>query len=244
MKHITWFTLTVMMLPGLHSRAQPSSSDDPIRLVLPPSIDSRSCQLQYFLVGSFGGYGGFARPKPNASEFEIETLHEGAAAESLKAALYCPGYQLQTMTFDSLPDAAGRNFQLNPKPLGTVQFLGVVRGLISQNSQVFYVDVDYTPSWVCEFFRLADCLLGGWRVASVNLDPNGRFSATLPDFARDAVISVYKNPGEFAFRIRDQKTGNRLFELKPAGNRSPVGSVPVANDYPGVQAFDAELATP
>jgi hypothetical protein len=85
MKHITWFTLAVMMLPGPHSRAQLFSSDDPIRLVLPPSINSRSCQLQYFLVGSFGGYGGFARPKPNASEFEIETLHEGTAAESLKA---------------------------------------------------------------------------------------------------------------------------------------------------------------
>jgi hypothetical protein len=242
MKHITWFTLTVMMLPGPHSRAQLFSSDDPIRLVLPPSIDSRSCQLQYFLVGSFGGYGGFARPKPNASEFEIEPLHEGEAAKSLKAALYCPGYQLQTMTFDSLPDVAGRNLRLNPKPLGTVRLLGLVRGLVSPGAQMLYVDVDYTPSWVCEFFRLADCFLAGWRVASVNLDPNGRFSATLPDFARDAVISVYKNPGEFAFRIRDQKTGYRLFELKPAGNRSPVASVPVANDYPGVQAFDAELA--
>ena len=242
MKHIISFTLTVMILPGLHSRAQPSSSDDPIRVVLPPGIEPRSCQLQYFLVGSFGGYGGFARRKLNTSQFEIETLHQGAAVKSLKAALYCPGYQLQAITFDSLADAVDRNLQLNPNPLGTVRLLGVVRGLISQNTQGFYVDVDYTPSWVCEFFRLVDCLLGGWRLASVNLDANGRFSATLPDFARDAVIRGYKNPGEFAFRIRDQKTGNRLFELKPAGNQSPVGSVPVANGYPGVQAFDAELA--
>jgi hypothetical protein len=242
MKHIISFTLTVMMLPGLHSRAQPPSGHEPIRLVLPPGIEPGSCQLRYFLVGSFGGYGGFARPKLNASEFEIETLHEGAAVESLKAALYCSGYQLQTMTFDSLPDVAGRNLQLNPKPLGTVRLLGLVRGLVSPDAQMLYIDVDYTPSWVCEFFRLPDCLLFGWKVASVNLDANGRFSATLPDFARDAVISAYKNPGEFAFRIRDQKTGNPLFELKPAGNRSPLGRVPVANDYPGVQTFDAEVA--
>ena len=94
MKHVISCALTVMLLHGLHSRAQPPSGDEPIRVVLPPGIEPRSCQVQYFLVGSFGGYGGFARPKLNASEFEIETLHEGAAVESLKAALYCSGYQL------------------------------------------------------------------------------------------------------------------------------------------------------
>jgi hypothetical protein len=242
MKHIISFTLAIMMLSGLPFRAQPSSSEGPIRMVLPPGIEPRSCQLRYFLVGSFGGYGGFARPKLNASEFEIETLHEGAGVKSLKAALYCPGYQLQTITFDALPDVVDRNLQLNPNPLGTVRLLGEVRGLTSQNAQVFHVDVDYTPSWLCESFRLADCFLAGWTVASVNLDANGRFSVTLPDFARDTVIGGYKNPGEFTFHIRDQKTGNRLFELKPAGNQSPVRGVPVANGYPGVQAFDAELA--
>ena len=128
---------------------------------------------------------------------------------------------------------------LNPKPLRTARFLGQVRG-ISQSAQVLYVDVDYRPWWVCEFFGLPDCALGSWRIASVELDPDGKFSATLPDFSRDAVISSFKNPGEFALCIRDQKTGNRLFELKPARSGSSTGRVPVANSYPGVQMFDAE----
>jgi hypothetical protein len=131
---------------------------------------------------------------------------------------------------------------VDPKALGTIRFRGAVRQLISQNVQVLDVDVDYWPVWNCEFFHLADCAYGWWRVASAKLDTDGRFSTTLPDFARDARIRSFAQPGEFAFHIRDQKTGNPLFELKPAGNHSLAGRVPVATAYPGEQLFDAELA--
>jgi hypothetical protein len=69
---------------------------------------------------------------------------------------------------------------------------------------------------------------------------DGTFSATLPDFARDAVIRSFERRGELAFCIRDQKTGNPLFRLKPAGH-SLLGTVPLANGYPGQQMFDAEV---
>jgi hypothetical protein len=242
LKRIIYLTCAVTLLPSPQSWAQHSSGDDPIRVVLPRSVEIRSCQLQYFLVGPFGGYGGFARPKLDASGFEIETVHGGEAVERLQVILFCSGYQIETMAFDSLPDLDGRTVQVHPKPLGTVRFRGLVRGLTLQQVQVLYVDVDYTPWWICEFFRLPDCLLGAWRVASVELDTNGRFSAILPNFARDAVVRSFKHPGEFAFRIRDQKTGNPLFELRAAGSNSRIpGRVPVADSYPGDQMFDAEL---
>jgi hypothetical protein len=241
MKRIICLTLAVTLLPSPQSSAQHGSDDDPIRVVLPRGVETKSCQLQYSLVGPFGGYSGFARPKLDAREFEIETVHEGEAVERLQVILYCSGYQIETLAFDSLSDLEGRTVQVRLKPLRTVRFRGVVRGLISQNVQKLHVDVDYMPSWICEFFRWPDCGLGAWRVASVELDSDGRFSAILPNFAQDAVIKSFKHPGEFAFRIRDQKTGNPLFELKAAGNKSPFGRVPVADGYRGEQMFDAEL---
>jgi len=51
-------------------------------------VETGSCHLRYFLVGPFGGYGGFARPRLDASEFEIETVHEGEAVERLQVILY------------------------------------------------------------------------------------------------------------------------------------------------------------
>jgi hypothetical protein len=169
MKRIIYLTFAVAMLPGPHSWAQHSSGDDQIRVVLPRRVETKSCRLQYFLVGPFGGYSGFARPKLDGSEFEIETVHEGEAVERLQVILFCSGYQIETMAFNSLPDLDGRTLQVHPKPLGTVHFRGVVRGLTLQQVQPLYVDVDYTPWWICEFFRLPDCgsargrsLLSSW----------------------------------------------------------------------------------
>jgi len=242
MNRIIGLTCAVTMSLGPHSWARHSTADDSIRMVLPPSVDSGTCHLQYFLVGPFGGYGGFARPKVDASEFEIETVREGEDAQRLKIVLFCPGYQIVTIAFKSLPDLASRTVHVHPKPLGTIRFRGAVRGLTLQQVQVLHVDVDYTPWWICEFFNLPDCGLGAWKVASVELDTDGRFSATLPDFAGDATVRSFKNPGELAFRIRDQKTGNPLFDLKPTGSPSSSwGRIPVAASYPGVQTFDAEL---
>jgi hypothetical protein len=232
--------LAVLALAAGPAQVDPPT-DTPIRLILPPGVDARSCQLHYFLGGPFGGYGGFVQPPLHASEFEIETIHEGAAVETLSAYLYCSGFQLETIAFDSLPDLNRRNVHLDPKALGTVRFRGAVRGLISQNVEVLYVDVDYSPVWNCEFFHLPDCAYGSWRIASARLDTDGRFSTSLPDFARDARIRSFTDPGEFTFHIRDQETGNPLFELKPAGGHSRLGNVPVAHAYPGEQIFDAEL---
>jgi hypothetical protein len=242
MKRIIWFALAVTMLPSADSLAQHSSGDAPIRVVLPHGVDVGSCHLRYILVGAFGGYGGFARPKLNTSEFEIETVHEGVAVERLQVVLYCSGYQIETMAFDALLDLPGRTIQVHPRPLGTVRFRGEVRGLTLQQVQVLYVDVDYTAGWICELFRLPDCGLSAWTVASVELDALGRFAVSLPNFARDATIQSFKHPGEFAFRIRDHKTGNPLFELKAAESNSLIpGGVPVADSYPGEKVFDAEF---
>jgi hypothetical protein len=240
MKRITYLTFAATMLCSSMSGVQHSRGNDPIRVVLPRTVDTRNCQLHYFLVGPFGGYGGSVWPGLDASELVIATVHEGEAAERLTAVLYCSGYQIETIAFDSLHHLEGGNIHLDPKPLGTVRFRGVVRGLISQNVTVLHVDADYTPSWMCELFHLLDCGLSGWTVESAKVDTDGTFSATLPDFARDPVIRSFKDPGTFAFRIRDQKTGNPLFELKQAASNSPLSRVPVANDYPGEHVFDAE----
>jgi hypothetical protein len=76
-------------------------------------------------------------------------------------------------------------------------------------------------------------------VASAELDGDGRFAIALPDFARDPVIGSFKDPGRFAFRLRDPQIRNWLFDLKPAPGQSPMGGIAVASRYPGEQVFDA-----
>jgi hypothetical protein len=47
--------------------------------------------------------------------------------------------------------------------------------------------------------------------------------------------------GELAFNIRDQRTGNVLFVLKPAASGLPLNRLPVRSSYPQEQMFDLEL---
>ena len=132
MKRTIYLTLAVTMLPAPQSWAQHPPDRAPIRVVLPRTVEIMSCRLEYFLVGSFGGYGSVARPNLEASAFEIETVHEGRTVARLQFVLACSGYQIETMAFDSLPDVDGRTVHMHPKPLGTVRFRGLVRGLTLQ----------------------------------------------------------------------------------------------------------------
>jgi len=241
MKQLVSVSLALLMFSAPMSRAQRRSADGPVIVTLPQGFDTRSCQFKYFLVGSFGGYGGFVQPKLQVSEYEIETVHEGIAVEKLNAFLYCSGYQTEMIAFDSLRDVAPWKAQVQPRPLGTVRLSAVVRGLVAQNGPLLNVDVSYVPSWSCEFFGLVDCLLSGWTIATAPLGPGNRFSVALPDFARDAVVSSFKNRGEFVFSILESKTGNILYELNPTGNTPLPGRLSVASAYPSELTFEAKL---
>jgi hypothetical protein len=73
---------------------------------------------------------------------------------------------------------------------------------------------------------------------TVPLADDGSFSADLPDFARDGVISSFKHLGELSFGIRDRGTGNVSFVLNPRDPVSAMGRLPVRVNYPGVHSFD------
>jgi hypothetical protein len=233
--------LTIVLIP-VGSRAQQAVVEVPIRVVLPLNIGAGSCRFQYLLVGPFGGYGGSIRPIDGISDYEIETVHEGAAVESLKAFVACPGYQVETIVFNSLPPPDARTVVVPFEPLPTVPLAGLIRGWSTQEN-LGYVDVDYTPVWICQFFKLADCLLGSWKLARVPINSDGSFSANLPNFWGDPVIRLF-NPqtslGELTFRIRDQTTGNPMFTLNAAESAPPRGSFPVQARYPSEQMFDLD----
>ena len=155
----------------------------------------------------------------------------------MKVVLYCSGGRLYVSTYDSLPGLVGQTVRLNPKVNDTVPFVGMVRGLVSHVAQGLPVNVMYWPHWICEFFNLIDCFLGGWNVASIKLDRNARFSVKLPDFVGQPGLGSFKQRGEFDFRIGDQNTGGS-FQLRALRNASPIGWVHAADRYPGTQLFD------
>jgi hypothetical protein len=225
------------------SLAQPDLHETPIQVVLPRSIDASSCKFQYFLIGEFGGYGRSDQLKSGTSGYEIETAHNGSTAESLRAFLACTGYQVEAIVVNSLPPSDARRLVLALEPLPTVRFAGVIRGWTTPEIERRFVDVEYVPWWTCRFFNLADCGVGQWTLATVPIENDGTFAVNLPDLWRDPVIASFRTKNQVAelmFRIRDQRTGNPIFTLKPAGSAQPGGGLQVQPVYSTEQAFELE----
>jgi hypothetical protein len=222
--------------------AEQAAAEEPIRVILPRNIDIEACRFEYFVGGSFGGYGSPARPKRDLPGYEIEMLHGGAAVMTVTAFLACSGYQVLPIVFDSPPDIEHRTLRVALKPLPMLHFAGVVRGWAASETPR-YVEIGYRPYWTCRFFRLPDCVLGHWILASVMIEQDGTFAADLPDFLRDEIIGRFSMSiglGELAFNIRDPRTLNVLFELKPAGSGLPLNRLPVRSSYQQEQMFDLE----
>jgi hypothetical protein len=229
----------LLMLPPAGAQPARRSPDDAIRIVVPDNVNIARCHLEYELLWPYGGRAGWATTRPGANEYQIVMTPDTVErAKWLIGYLACPGYEIETITVLSVPELGDRRLQMHPRPLATINFDGVVRGWAATDA-LQYVDVMYWPYWTCEFFRRPDCGLGPWKIATVPLADDGSFSADLPDFARDAVISSFRDPGELWFVVHDRSgTGNVVFELKARPPVSVRGRLPVSASYPRVHLFD------
>jgi hypothetical protein len=206
---------------------------------LPQTVDTTNLSILYGLKGSFGGYYGFVPAKTGVREYEIDTSYQGQPAESLKVIIYGPGFRVETLDFPHLAAVSERDVELQLKPLATVAFYGRVLLPARLSSAKVRVDVGHSPFWTCEFFELADCLVSSFKIASVELAEDGRFTVALPDFAHDPMVSSFSRPGDFTFTVSGRRSGRLLFDLKPKGNSNGRGRIPVADDYPDEQIFIA-----
>ena len=223
--------LCILATPNVRAQRRPPRISPTFRIHLPEAVDTKGLVITYYLTGPFGGYGGFVRTKAGVHEYEIDTSYEGKPARSLKAVIYCPGYQMETLDYPSLAGLRERSAELRPKSLATVPFSGRVLLPARLRAAEVRVEVSFGASWECEFFGLMDCLYAPYRVASAEVAEGGRFSVMLPDFAHDPVVGSYRRPGEFIFTASAREGGQRLFWLKPEGSSGANGSIPVAARY-------------
>ena len=212
---------------------QLAEQSEPIRLIVEPARTDDRCELRYYLIGSFGGYGSFA-----AGNYEIPTVHQGAAVDRLKAYLQCPSYQVETVSFEALPPPGNREIRRQLKPLGTVPFYGRVRGLTQSQRDALSVDVGFYANWSCGFFELIDCLIAGHKITQAKIGSDGTFHAALPDYANDPTIASHGG-GAIHFQILESATMNRLFELRAIDADAPGGHMAIRSAYPTEQLFDA-----
>lgn len=239
MRHLV-IIIAILAFVGIYDvNGQDIDSPKPFVLHLSHDSDPSALWITYYMTGSFGGYGSFVRTYPKVWDYELETSHQGLSARNMKLIVNSSKYKAQIFDFLKLKDQ-DRTLDLKLEPRSTLRFTGKVVSKEWLTDKRLQMRVGYLATWKCDYFGLIDCMLGADPVISVSLDRNGRFEVELPDFANDPVIASFGDKGAFLFDIRDKKTGNIMYRLRPENGRKGLDEIPVASSYPAEQVFIAE----
>jgi len=183
--------------------------------LIPVDIPSETVQISYFLVGPFGGYGGYTEQRAGLHSYEISPLVEGKAATEIKMIVYAPGCEIQTFVLPLTENSRVKQ-EFECQRVATVKLSGqiVPTELVRENNAELVVN--YMAYWAHGFFGIADGFVTEFRLATVSPDTNGVFQVELPYFIADDEASPSRRRAGFWLMLRDSKTWNHIaFNLEP-----------------------------
>jgi hypothetical protein len=198
--------------PQTHSKAVDLPT---VSILLPANLPSETVQVSYFLIGPFGGYGGYVKPQVGFHSYEISALVEGKAATEIRMIVYALGCEIQEFVLPLAQDSRMKQ-EFECQRVATVELLGqIVPSELVRDSNAELV-VTYMAYWAHGFFGIKDGMVIEFRVATVAPNASGAFQVELPYFsAADAASPLQRRAG-FRLMLRDSKTGNHIaFTLEP-----------------------------
>jgi hypothetical protein len=138
------FSILVVMSAFLSPAAQapPKLDDFPsVSVLLPANIPSETVQISYFLIGPFGGYGGYTKQRLGLQSYEISALVEGKAASEIRMIVYASGCEIKTFVLPLAGDSRLTE-EFECQRAATVQLSGqiVATELVRQNDGELVVD--------------------------------------------------------------------------------------------------------
>lgn len=211
-----------------------------ITLFLPPAIASESVRMNYFMIGPFGGYGGYVVAEKGRASYDIAASVNGVPAETVKIIAYLPGCEIQKLEITMANRLESRT--LACKTLGTVLLQGrIVRGPVKELSGL-KVEISYQADWDHEFFGIADGFVTTIPVATVTPDESGQFQVALPDFFKQSGLGA----GSYQFLLRKKAGGNIVATLIPENMPRYFNGLAVGRSYAPFVVFSADtsLSTP
>jgi hypothetical protein len=202
--------LAMAVLQSLASQTQSGPEISPsVSISLPPNIPSETIQIAYYLVGPFGGYGGYVEQRAGVHSYEITTSVEGEAANEIRMIVYAPGCGIQTFVVPLADDSkVKQDFECQRVPSVMLSGQIVPNELVrDKNAELI---ITYMAFWAHEFFGIVDGAVTEFRLATVTPDANGMFQVDLPHFSVDATPSPSEPRASLCLMLRDAKSWNHI----------------------------------
>ena len=230
------FIIVAAVLPVKHSPVQ--ADDLPlVSITLPPNVPSHTVQISYFLVGPFGGYGGYAAQQFNVTSYQIPTTFDGKSATEIRAIVYASGCEIQEFVIPlTAQSPVSREF--------TCQRVEEVKlsGQIVPNELAKYGNaelvVTYMAEWAHSFFGIAEGPVTHFELAAVSPHADGHFDVNLPLVSHEPT----KSPSSLCLMLRDARTLNHIASnLEPDDTelRSEDRCLRIRTSYPAEMKFTA-----
>jgi Carboxypeptidase regulatory-like domain len=178
-----------------------------VSISLPPDVLSETVQISYFLVGPFGGYGGYVAQRTGVQSYEIPTMVEDKAATEIRMIVYASGCEIQQFVLP-LAEHSRVNKEFQCQRAETVRLSGkiVPTALVSDKNTEMVVT--YMAFWAHSFYGIADGRVTEFHLATVSPDANGMFQVELPYFSVNAEAPQQR--ASFRLMLRDSKTWNHI----------------------------------
>jgi hypothetical protein len=208
--------LAIAVAQSLPSQTPSSPEVAPsVSVSLPPNMPSETVQIIYFMVGPFGGYGGYTKQQVGLHSYEIAASVEGEAATEIRMIVYAQGCEIQTFVVPVADDSSvKRRFEC--QPVQSVVLSGqIVPNELVQDKNAELI-VTYMAFWGHQFFGITDGAVAEFRLATVSPDANGMFQVDLPLFSVDDLPPSSQSRASLRLMLRDSKTLNHIaFNLEP-----------------------------
>ena len=169
----------VALLAGttqIPARAEDSPS---VSISLPSSVPSKTVQISYFLVGPFGGEGGYTTDRTGVHSYEISTMVDFQAATEIRMIVYAPGCEIQQFVIP-LTEHSRVSQEFPCQPVETVKLSGhILPDALVRDTNAELV-VTYMGYWAHAFYGIADGLLLGFTSQPSLRTLTGCFKSTCP----------------------------------------------------------------
>lgn len=200
---------------------------------------AKAAQISTMLSGPFGGYGQLTTAVSGSSRIDIPASVDKIAADHLRAIVYQPGCEIKLIDLVLSGSNVQRRIECRWLPQTPLRGHLTLDDELKQKAGTLEIEIVYYAYLGHKFFNIADGFVTTFAIAIAPVDPDGRFSAFLPELNKDpAEMRVdAKYRGNFSSRLRRKKSGNPLGSLVPAEFSSYGGGLEPRSLYPQSLTF-------
>jgi hypothetical protein len=214
---------------GLCAILGSSQTNAVLEITVPASVPSERLFVRY--VHGSQDLGGAVYGPPNVSSFGVSTVAAGHAADRMKAILYAPGCEIQTL--DLKLTGSNIRYSFICQRVANLEIHGILARPDRLWRHKVKLQTKYIPRWAASFFGLGDTLVSIPVGDATEISADGRFHLLLPDFSQ----SPGRN-GEFRIMATDETNEAVVAMLVPPKSvRTRMGGMVVSKDYSGELIF-------